>query len=135
MGIAFYFCYQLWRHNGEYFSISSILSLRLTGFKVDTARASYFSASSEQFIQHIIQHGQVQCRAVVTKADIWVLGSTYGLVSLTPTCALHVPTRRATLLELYSGASRLIFTRRASLTIATTVLLPCHRKIYTFSRR
>lgn len=135
MGIAFYFCYQLWRHNGEYFSISPILSLRLTGFKADTAQASYFSASSEQFIQHIIQHGQVLCCAVVTKADIWVLGSTYGLVSLTPTCALHVPTRRFTLLELYSGASRLIFTRRASLTIATIVLLPCHRKIYTISRR
>ena len=116
MGIVFYFCYQLWRHNGEYFSISSILSVRLTGFKVDAARASYFSASSEQFIQHIIQHGQVQCCAVVIKADSWVLGCTYGLVSLTPTCALHVPTRRATLLEPYSGAFRLILTRRASLT-------------------
>jgi hypothetical protein len=65
----------------------------------------------------------------------WVLGCTYGLVSLTPACALHVPTRRVTLLELYSGAFCLILTPRASLTIATTVLLLCHRKILTVSRR
>ena len=29
-GIAFYVCYRLWRHNGNYFSISSILSSSLT---------------------------------------------------------------------------------------------------------
>jgi hypothetical protein len=133
MGIVFYFCYQLWRHNGEYFSIGLILSSRLTGFKEDTERASYFSVSPEQFIQRIVQHGQVQCVCpVVIRADSWLLGCTYGLVSLTTTCALHVPTRRATLLEPHSGAFRLILARRASLTIATTVILPCHRKIFTF---
>jgi hypothetical protein len=136
VGIVFYFCYRLWRHNGEYFSIWLILSLRPTGFEVDTERVSYFSASSEQFIQHIVQHGQVQCVClVVMKADSRLLGRTYGLVSLTTTCALHVPARRASLLESYSGAFRLILTRRASLTIATTVILPCHRKMFTVSRR
>jgi hypothetical protein len=66
--------------------------------------------------------------------DCWVLGYTYGLVSTTPTCALYVPTRRATLLEPYSGAFRLIISHCASLTAATTVLLPRHRKgIYYFS--
>jgi hypothetical protein len=55
---VFYFCYQLWRHNGEHFSVNSVSSLRLTGLKVpDTARASYFSASSEQSTQHMLQHG------------------------------------------------------------------------------
>jgi len=93
MGIAFYFCYQLWRHNGEYFFIGSVLSLRAErDLKVDMARASYFSAFSEQFIQHIIQHGQVQCCAVVIKADGWVSGSAHGLVAFTSACALHVPT-------------------------------------------
>lgn len=136
VGIVFYFCYQLWRHNGEYFSIWLILPLRLSVFEVDTERASYFSVSSEQFIQRIVQHGQVQCVClVVMKADSRLLGRTYGLVSLTTTCALHVPARRASLLELYSGAFRLILSRRASLTIATTVILPCHRNIFTVSRR
>lgn len=82
---------------------------------MDTERASYFSASSEQFIQRIVQRGQVQCVCpVVINADSWVLGCSHGLVSLTPACALHVPTRRATLLEPCSGTFRLTLARRAT---------------------
>ena len=136
-GIAFYVCYQLWRHNGGWcFSHRFGLVVKADGFsKADTARASRFSACSEQFIQHIIQHGQVRWPCGDQKADSWVLGCTHGLVSLTPTRALHVPTRRVTLLESYFGAFRFTLTRHALLTISTTVLLPCHRKISAVSRR
>jgi hypothetical protein len=52
--------------------------------------------------------GESSVCPVAIKADSRVIGCTYGLVSFTPTCTLRVPTRRATLLEPYSGAFRLI---------------------------
>ena len=60
-GIVYYFCYYLWRHNGEQFPIRSSLSSGLTRLKVLLmARASSFSVSWEQFTQYMLHHGQVQ---------------------------------------------------------------------------
>jgi len=118
------------------FYLSSILSFRLTGIQGGHGTSFIFFCLFGTIYSTYNSAWASSVCPVAIKADSWVLlGYTYGLVSSTPTCAFHVPTRRATLLEPYSGAFRLIIARRASLRITTTVLLPCHRKISTVSRR
>ena len=132
----YYFCYYLWRHNGEQFSSRSSLSLRLTRLKVPiVARASYVSVSLGQLTQYTLRHGQVQRVLCQPKANCWALGSTHGLVSLTPPCAFYVPTRRATLPGLHSSTLYLMTSASAPADSATTVLLSGHRKGFITFRR
>jgi hypothetical protein len=132
---VFYFCYQLWRHNGEYFFVSSTLLLRLTGYKGAGHGTSFvFFCLFGTIYSTYASAWAGSAFPVAIKADCWVLGFAYGLVSVTPTCAFHVPTRRATLLEPYSGAFQLIISHCASLTASTTVLLLRPRKRFTTSK-
>jgi hypothetical protein len=133
---VYYLCYYLWRHNGERFSQQVVPEVEADAFKgasrgtsfvffclFGTTYAIYASAWASK---------SVHCQS---KTNCWALGSTHGLVSLTPPCAFYVPTRRATLPGLHSSTLDLMTSAFVPANGAATVLLPGHREGFITFRR